>query len=514
MSMRLLGMGTLLAILSAAVLSGCAVFGDDTNRKPAALGRAGNDPQQVQAELMSFADTFISSISQQLNQSAAAAAPTAPALPTPGAAAVKAASDRGRRAALEIKISNVSGALAIATSPNPVVSLADMITMITLERMILEDPWTADTFGAAKAAHLVAVFQEQEAAAWRIADHVFTPAQQKDLRSLIAQWRKDHPDQRYIAGVRLEDFARDRGTITLTEDQSGPGSLLALVGLDPLANLDPTVQEVQRSRLLAERIFFYSQHAPSIVKWQTESLYTGFLQTPEVSQAIASIAQVSKAGDNVAAAADQLRQGLSKERHDALVDMFDQLRKERQDTLDQFFKGVAEERKQTLLTIDQAQGTLGGTLKQARETIAATESLTTSLKSTIQAADALAARFAAPPGAATATEPGPKKDALAEYRDAATQTAQTAEKLTLMAERIEKLLASPELDARAGNLRIAVDSLQGGVRKSVDYAFWWMAALVVITAFCLGAAIAFGLSWHKAMERRVHAKRTAADPSK
>jgi hypothetical protein len=102
-----------------------------------------------------------------------------------------------------------------------------------------------------------------------------------------------------------------------------------------------------------------------------------------------------------------------------------------------------------------------------------------------------------------------KKDTLAEFRQAAQQSEQTIEKLSQLVDRVDKLLASPDLDARAGKLRTVVDSLQGGVQQTVDRAFWWVSGIAVVTAFLLGAAIAFGLSWHKAMERRGAAKRRA-----
>ncbi|HMN42320.1 MAG TPA: hypothetical protein PKE29_15855 [Phycisphaerales bacterium] len=506
MTLRTLGIGLLLAALAMAMLglpAGCAVAGSDIDKKPAVLGRAGAEYEQVQGELMSFVDTFISTIVQQWNQADASMAAGTDEPGTPGAAPA----ERAKRVSLEIKIANVSGALGIATGSNPIVGVADMITMITLQRMILEDPWAARLLGPEKAARLVATYREQEAKAWRMAEGAFTPEQRAGLRTVIDRWRAEHPDQRYTAGVRLEDFARDRGTTGAADAPSGPTSLFAIVGLDPLANLDPTVREVQRSRMLAERVFFYTQHAAPLVKWQTESLYSGFLQSQDVRQMMGSMVKVSQAAENVAAVADRVRQDLPKERHDALVDVFDLLKIERRDAMEQFFTGLAEERKQTLLGIESGQATLAGTLKQVKEAVAATEALSVSVRGTIQAADSLAARFTPPPGTETPIEPGPKPDPLLEYRQAAAQTAQTAEKLTQLAERVEKLLDSPQLDAKAGNLRTVVDSLQESVQQTVNRAFWWVTVLAVVTAFCLGAAIALGLSGHKAMERRSAAKR-------
>jgi hypothetical protein len=491
-------------------LSGCAGLGNDLDNKPPVLGRAGADPVAIQSELMAFTDTFISAISQQWNQAASSAAAAEPAdqPATPGTRPIRSAADRARRAALEIKIANVSGALAIATGPNSFVGVADMVTMVTLERMILEDSWTAETFGPTKAALLVSTYKEQEAKAWRMADRAMTPAQQDQLRTLITTWRKENPNQRYIAGVRLEDFAVARGDVTSTEDFT-PGSLLALVGLDPLANLDPTIREVQRSRLLAERIFFYTQHAAPVIKWQTESLYTGMLQTPEVRSAIAAIVQASDAADNMADAADHLRVDLAKERHDALNDLFAQLKTERTDAIAQLDDTLRRQREALLNDIDTKQEGMRSTLKEFRETVKASESLSDSLRSTIKEADTLATKLvptADPNSPKTPRDPN-RPDALTEYRLAVEQTAQTAEKLTVLAERLDKLLQSPQLDAKAGNLRSVVESVQGGVNQSVNRAFWWLLILALISAACFGAALMAALSAHKAYERRSASRR-------
>jgi hypothetical protein len=508
------------------LLAGCAGIGNDVDRRPAALGKEGADPEEVQGQLMSFTDTFIAVVSQQLGPMGSAparpagappagAAPAAAPKPEAGPAAPEdadddgsslSADDRSRRVALEIKIANVSSALEIASSPNPMVGVADMITMITLERMILEEPWTASVFGPERAAQIVAAYKEQEALAWRIGKRVFTDKQQDQLNRVIAWWKKSHPEQRFVSGVRLQMFAKERALANLAPEDSGPGSLLALVGLDPLAGLDPTVREVQRSRLLAERIFFYTEHAPQLLKWQTESLYTGFLRTPEVKNALDASVQVSKAANNVAATAERLRTDFAKERREALDDFFNHLKLEREDAIRQAAAALKQEHESLLHDIDQGQDKLRGTLAEVRQTMSAADTLSASLKGTVQAADTLAARFAPPPGSQPA--PGePKRDSLKEFNDAALQTAQTAEKLTALAERIDKLLASPELDAKSGKLRGVIDALQGGVQQTVNHTFAWMTALAVIAAFCLGAAIAFGLSAHKAMERRSAAKR-------
>src|ERR1051326_5699350 len=142
-------MRPLLLVLLAALL--CACGSDIHFRSPIVRGtperRIGPGQltaAEVQSELMSFTDTFDSAISEEWNAVAAAARADSP---QGGLAAPNADTDKAsqlRRAALANKLATVSSALSIASSPNPVVGLADMITMITLQRMVLETPGAAD----------------------------------------------------------------------------------------------------------------------------------------------------------------------------------------------------------------------------------------------------------------------------------------------------------------------------------------------------------------------------------
>lgn len=519
------------ACLAALALSGCAAWSTPKDD----LGGTLASPESAQSELMSYASTFIATITQHWNaaagQQSGATPPATPGTPAPpsvsppppppapataGAPAdplVRTPAERARRAALEIKNANIANAIAIATGPNPRVGVGDMITLVTLQRMLLQTPQTESTFGPERTAALIAAYQAQEAAAWRMGARVYTQEQLDQLRELINLWRRENPTARYIAGVRLEDFARDR-RLSISTDPQKTESLLSLVGLDPLANLDPTVREVERSRLLAERVFFYTQYAPQIFKGQAESLYSQFLSTPEARRALASFDQAADALDAVGQVADDLPAVLERERSAAIREIFANLKVERQEALAQVAELVRREREALLADLDARQAAITGTLKELRETVGASEKLSDSVRATIRQADELVSKVApepagvAPVPLAPVPPPNPDEpDTLEKYQVAVDKTAATVEKLTQLADRVDRLLASPNLDARSGGMGTIVDSVRSGVEESGRKVFWALIALALISAALFGAAVMFALSGHKALERRRALKR-------
>src|SRR5262245_59999363 len=126
-------------VLAALALSGCGLFGLQFQspivgqNEEVRVGPGKTTPTEIQSEVMSFTDTFNATITQQWNRVTAMGRAESPpgGLTAPGTD-----SERGtrlRRAAVENKLASVSAALSIAASPNPIVALSDMVTMITLQ---------------------------------------------------------------------------------------------------------------------------------------------------------------------------------------------------------------------------------------------------------------------------------------------------------------------------------------------------------------------------------------------
>lgn len=432
-------------------------------------------PSEIQSELMSFNDTFANVVAQEWNRVA-----SGELRPEPEEEPSPAARDQIRRAALELKIANVSGALSIASSPNPVVAVADMITMITLQRSSLEEPWAADLFGQAAAAHVVDTYSDEEEKLWVIGRKVFTEPQQTELMDVIAQWQREHPEQRYVAGVRLGAYARERQQAVQSR-AGGGGSLLSILMLDPLADLDPATREIQQSRMLAERIFFYASHMPQILKWQAQSLSESLLGAQQVQQTVAAIDRISEAADRLSTVAEQLP-------------------RERRAALDQLFSGLTEQREELFNALESDR--LGETLEDFRDTIQASRELAGSLSAAIQSARELVREFGPPGAAAPENAPGP--DFFVQYGAAARQTTVAADRLTGLADQLNDLLGSQGWDRVAGSAQAVTAEVRSSGERLVDHVFWRLLTLVVVAPFAVVGALA---AYHWIRRRELDARR-------
>ena len=150
----------------------------------------------------------------------------------------------------------------------------DMTLMVALSRQIAEDPWCQKEFGEENAAKILLLLTTYDTIIWENAATYLTPEQVAQLHVLVKEWRDQHPGQRLVGGARLADFthhAQDDAA------DNSPGNIFGLVGLDPFTGLDPAVRQVEESRVLAERMFFYMQYMPMLLSWQTDILYNNLL---------------------------------------------------------------------------------------------------------------------------------------------------------------------------------------------------------------------------------------------
>lgn len=469
-SHRTLVSAVLFATLGA-ILPGCSALGfqirspitrvkEETRFGPGKLTAAA-----VQSEVMSFTDTFDAAVAEQWNRVAAAGRAAAVPGKDGQSPADPERASRLRRAAIENKLATVSAALSIASSPNPTVALADMITLVTLQRMALESPVAVERYGEELAGDLVAMYREQEAKIWRTGARAMSVQQQEELKELIAEWRTQNPDSQYVANVRLEDFARARQQSLVDRKKSGD-SLLSLIALDPLAGLDPAQREVQESRMLGERMFFYASRMPQVLKWQVESLYQDLLRAPEMERVMSSMDKVTESMARVSTVAERWPEDLEK-----------------------------------------AQGAIQSTLVEFRETAEVTDKAAATLTTTIHAADEFAARFKADPDS-PANPDEPRRNVLAEYQAAVAQTGDAADRLTVFAQNLDELLEPTSAGEKSGKLQAAVVDVQSSAKSVIDYAFVRLLALVLLAP--LAIALAVGL--YRRATRRDGARVVVGNP--
>jgi len=222
------------------------------------------DMQRIQSQTMGFADLYVTQMADAYDQ-----------------ARRNAKSPEARIMALRLKVFAGMGATANAVNPNPIVGLMDMALMVTLNRLVMEEPWATELFGAADVKLIVAVLKAEETAIWTFATTCLTPGQITELKQLASRWHREHPDQRYVQTARLADFPESKPS---NGAQQLASSVFGLIHLNPFSGLDPAVQQVEESRILAERMFYYLRHMPLMLSWQVDSLYDQMLAQPQMTQ--------------------------------------------------------------------------------------------------------------------------------------------------------------------------------------------------------------------------------------
>ena len=183
-------------------LAGCSLpqlfKSDDPKNPPGTTLR--HDPRTgkltqagLQAEVMSFADEYVLTIRQAMDEmNRAGLAPS-------------------QRAILNrSKVLLSATAMSIAAGRNPAANLLDMVVFLTLERQVLEDYWIPKFYGD-KARVLLKAVSRLEKEIWAMAGELLPPEQQENLRAMIREWRAAHPEQHLLGNVRLHTLAGLRG---------------------------------------------------------------------------------------------------------------------------------------------------------------------------------------------------------------------------------------------------------------------------------------------------------------
>ncbi len=301
------------------------------------------------------------------------------------------------------------------------VNALDMLVLATLSRMVVDDAWVSERFGA-RATPLRDAHRRLEEQAQAIAEDVVTADQYAQMQRIIDEWRRQNPHIRAVSYVHFRDFANSIGHPTSGENLS-LGSLFSLLGIDPLSGLDPAVREIAQSRALAERAIYYAQRLPNLLDMQAEQMTDQFAVTPETVRLLGNIDRTAKAAEDTGRLASELPEVIAREREAAIR---------------QFMEAINVETAHTRSLITELRGTLeAGT--------ATSNSLTT----TIRAFDQLMAGFQkpAPAGAPPAT-PGRPFD-ITEYTAAAAQITRAADELKQLIAGIEQ--GSPGVDAVRGS---------------------------------------------------------------
>lgn len=415
-------------VLALVVLVGCQTLQElspEARREAEITARA----QRLQAQNMRFADEYVSRLVQAGRQTEASL--TDPEL---------------RYLVSGWLLAQANTAYIDASGENAIVSAVDLVALATLSRMVVED-WAREQIPL-QGAPLVAAHRDLEASAWQLAGEVLNPTQQEDLRRMLAEWRARNPEVRNAPFIRFKEFAT-LNAVPGNEQRKVhmPGSLMGIVGLDPMAGLDPAVRQIEQSRLLAERAVFYAQRVPVLIDLQLDRSLNRLAAGPESLKLQRQSASLTDSAARFAAVAEALPGTLASER-EALIDQMSSM-------------------------LTQQEATLTPMLVELRGALEAGHVAATSVDAAVKSIDAMVGRFEHKPG-----EPRGRPFDVTEYGRAATDIAQAAD-------RLQALLTSAGTQAPQVSTAFAAGAAEG--RALVDYLFVRVAWLIAL--FCAGLLV-------------------------
>jgi len=299
-----------------------------------------------------------------------------------------------------------------------------------------------------------------EANAWELTTGILSAQQVARLHEIIDTWRAQHPNVRAVAYIHFTDFASSVGAPAPGETGAS-GGLFSLIGIDPFAGLDPAVQEIAQTRLLAERTIYYAQRAPNLLDMQVERLGYQFAVMPDTKALMADVARVSGLAD------------ASTRLVDNLPDLLDQQR-------EALFK-------QMIQTLNQSNATLGSLAENVRATLQAGTDTANALHGTLESVQQLVGQFTSQPQTPPTSPAGPPFD-INQYTAALEQATLTARALNDLAQ---------HADGTTGALKVVVQDAESRVNDLVNHVF----LLLVVLVFAIAAAVLMVLVGYRRLAR-------------
>jgi hypothetical protein len=428
---RALNVAVLVALVGVSV-AGCSTFQKikSGNREAAMKAQQAHD---LQFKVMRFADEYAGGVNESLGRMQ------------------KAATTAEERLALESwKLQQAESAFTIASGPNWTANAVDMVVLASLSRMVLEDVWVKETYGA-RAQPAVEAHIRLEKRAWELAAEFLTADQQGRLKQFIEEWRHQNPEVRAVGYIHFNDFSRMMRTASADEEKRSD-SLFSLLRIDPFNSLDPAVREITETRQLAERTIFYLQRAPGLLDMQIERMAYAFAVMPESKALLADLERVSRLGTAAEQLVSTLPQTLATERQALIAQLM----------------GEIESRRAAVAEIT---GELRSTLEAGTDTANA-------LRATLESLERISARFAAKPGDAAAREKGPPFD-IREYTTMLRQLAESTRELNALAARV---------DGTIPLVHQATDDVALRMERLTNRLFWRLVFLVAGSIVLITAA--------------------------
>lgn len=283
----------------------------------------------------------------------------------------------------------ISAIFDIATNEDAYTKLLDMIVVVSLTTEVaISQGAITEPFGE-NAGLLTEPLQRSREEIDAIAAQCLTPRELAELDRLITGWRRDNPAVTNVAFVRFDNFAASRSKDMLASVRNGSGLL---------APISDAVDEVTRTRLLAERAFYMAKRAPLLISLEAKSMMSETAAMPEIRKGLSIGDTVAKSADRLSAAVEAMPAQIAGER-DAIVGSIERTSGMLQSTLGEY--------KAAIDRTDQLVNSMKGLSGSGRDLLQSLDSAASTLTQTITAAERVAKLFAAEPRTMSGSDIGP-----------------------------------------------------------------------------------------------------------
>lgn len=350
-----------LAFAALVALGGCAIVdsGASAARAQSAESRAAPTmesrltPAALQREIFAFADRYREQISQLADR------------------AMAETSDGPTRAELQqIRVAYISAVFAMVSGPDPLDALRDLLVMVSLERAVWDDT-SRDAPSNAHAARMAAALGALEADIYALAERIVPAAAIKELKTLIAEWRRAHPEQRYVAFVRFSNLGAAPRALNVEREFASEGLL---------APVDAVAREVHDTRMLAERAVYLANRMPLILGWQGELVFQRIVASPEAREALDDARAYRAVMERFAREVELMPERINEQRNAFLAELFRRTAIERAALMEDAAARMRAEREASLRAFAEAADTYGPMLEQLRITAVAARDVTAGLE--------------------------------------------------------------------------------------------------------------------------------------
>ena len=417
-------------------------------------------PEELQSAVISYANRFIATVGQ-------AAFRFEEKVPT----------KEGRLIAGARKVYSLSAVTEIAAGPSPGSSLLDLVVLSTLNRLVWEEYWRPQVFGA-PADIMVDAFKKMEDDAWAVAAKVMTDPQREELREMIMDWYYENPGQVAVDYIRFSDFGELGKKPNLKEIQK-PGGLLA-----PVSEATHAVDEV---RMTSERAMFLLTKMQLIMGFQVEQVYKQLVVQPEVETILADVSEFRKTTERFADLLEKMPGQVSAER----AAVFQMVADERKAVLSAFddrqtaVHNLIRDVQATLDRVDRTNAGFRQTTTDVERLLAGTEKTALVFQDLVRSVDGLAARFE--------TE-GPREPSkpidIQDVTEALDRLQATVKEMSGLVQSVDRS-GSPLMTELSGR----IDKV---AQERIDQIFWRVALLFAIT----GAIFMLLIAFHHWLRRR------------